>query len=91
MKKVIAIAAILAFATLLAGVVLAKDYDQPTPSIIQTTDEQSSAPEGNPVVQDQPQTQEEQAQMDQQPRSEEKAPDSSLSKRGQTYEEDDDK
>ena len=79
MKKVIAIAAILAFATLLAGVVLAKDYDQPTPSIIQqATDEQSSAPEGNPVVQDQPQTQEEQAQMDQL-RSEEKAPDSNPS------------
>ena len=44
MKKVTAIAAILAFATLLAGVVLAKDYDQPTPSIIHPTDEQSSAP-----------------------------------------------
>jgi hypothetical protein len=78
MKKVTAIAAILAFATLLAGVVLAKDYDQPTPSIIQPTDEQSSAPEGNPVMQDQPQTQEEQAQMDQL-RSEEKVPDSSPS------------
>jgi len=78
MKKLIAISAILAFATLLAGVVLAKDYDQPTPSIIQATDEQSSAPEGNPVVQDQPQTQEEQAQTDQL-RSEEKAPDSSPS------------
>jgi hypothetical protein len=78
MKKVIAIAAILAFATLLAGVVLAKDYEQPIPSIIQGTDEQSSAPEGNPVVQDQPQTQEEQAQTDQL-RSEEKAPDSSPS------------
>jgi len=78
MKKVTAIAAILAFATLLAGVVLAKDHDQPTPSIIQPTDEQSSAPDGNPVMQDQPKTQEEQPQMDQ-PRSEEKAPDSSPS------------
>jgi len=78
MKKLIAISAILAFATLLAGVVSAKDYDQPTPSIIQPTDEQSSAPEGNPVMEDQPKTQEEQAQMDQ-PRSEEKAPDSSPS------------
>jgi len=78
MKKLTAIAAILAFATLLVGVVLAKDYDQPTPSIIEPTDEQSSAPEGNPVVQDQPNTQEEQPQMDQ-PRSEEKAPDSSPS------------
>jgi len=78
MKKATAIAAILAFATLLAGVVLAKDHDQPTPSIIQPTDEQSSAPDGNPVMQDQPTTQEEQPQMDQ-PRSEEKAPDSSPS------------
>ena len=78
MKKLTAFAAILAFATLLVGVVLAKDYDQPTPSIIQPTDEQSSAPEGNPVMQDQPKTQEEQPQMDQ-PRSEEKAPDSSPS------------
>ena len=78
MKKLTAFAAILAFATLLVGVVLAKDYDQPTPSIIEPTDEQSSAPEGNPVVQDQPNTQEEQPQMDQ-PRSEEKAPDFSPS------------
>ena len=78
MKKVTAITAILAFATLLAGVALAKDYDQPTPSIIQPTDEKSSAPEGNPVMQDQPQTQEEQPQMDQL-RTEEKAPDSAPS------------
>ena len=78
MKKLIAISAILAFATLLAGVVLAKDYDQPTSSIIQPTDEQSSGAEGKSVVQDQPQTQEDQHQMDQ-PRSEEKAPDSSPS------------
>ena len=78
MKKLIAISAILAVATLLAGVVSAKDYDQPTPSIIQPTDEQPSAPEGNPVMQDQPKTQEEQPQMDQ-PQSEEKVPDSSPS------------
>ena len=78
MKKLIAISAILAFATLLAGVVSAKDYDQPTPSINQPTDEQLSGAEGTSVVQDQPQTQEDQPQVDQ-PRSEEKAPDSSPS------------
>ena len=64
MKKLTALSTVLALATLLLGVGLAKAGEHPAPVIIQPSDEPKPAIEPQPGEQDKPQLNEEQPQQE---------------------------